>query len=133
MTTLQDNLAGLPLALACLFVGAVVVGPLRYRAGFNAGKRENADVARILGGAQTSEHEHNVTQTRGRYRGVHRIGDESVKGATGQQATIAALRSPTEEFAAIVATSYRSGELPLIGRPGTPYLVAHMAAAAVPS
>jgi hypothetical protein len=65
------------------------------------------------------------------YPARHRLGDDGVLGSAAQRGVIAALRRDTEEFAAIVASSYRSGGLPaVIGQPGKAFLYAHMRAVA---
>jgi hypothetical protein len=61
------------------------------------------------------------------YQGRHTM--DVASGSAAQRRLIGALRRDTEEFEAIVATSYRSGELPaVIGQPGKAYLYAHMRA-----
>lgn len=111
-----------PIGLGILLVGAALAWPVAYRAGLQAPER-----AQELAAAHPVEIRP-APEVEGGYHGQHRIGDETVRGSTAQRATIAALRAPTAEFAAIVATSYRSGEFPLIGRPTAAYLRAHMAA-----
>lgn len=134
----------LPVLLAGVALGALVSGPFRYRAGFRAGQRDQADIARILGGIDHHRPAvlHVGATERRRYKGTRRLTrrrriqiwweetaprdiDAPVRAALEwQQRARAALREPTEEFNAIVAYGWTTGERQalaepvLIGQPG---------------
>ena len=113
------------------FTLAALFYPLVRRSGYRQCERdvaEQADIARILAGVANEPRPEPMPDLDDvGYRPRHRLAD--ALGSSAQRVSVAALRQTTEEFKAIVATSYRSGELPLIGRPPTGAMVrAHLAA-----
>lgn len=129
----------LPLAFGILLVGGGLAWPVAYRAGLEAWSRDDFDVlaetlpapsvlveevAYLRALVAELESEHAVDAG---HQGAHRWG--SAIGAATQVRRLAALREPTQEFAAIVSASYTSGEMAVVGQPGRMYLMAHLAAA----
>jgi hypothetical protein len=132
-------LALLTLALAILLVGASLCWPVAYRAGREAWAKDDWDVMAehppasetvvaelVWLRARIAELESGYARDTG-HRGLHRWDDEDLPGSEAQVRRRVALREPTEEFHAIVATSYTSGEFAMIG--GRSFLRAHLAAA----
>jgi len=115
-----STLVLLPLFLAVFLTGGVLAWPAAVAV---ERRRERAVEGRHVKLPAAPEPE------RGGYQGRHTM--DSASGSAAQRGVIAALRSPTEEFELIVASSYRSGELPaVIGQPGKAFLYAHIAAVA---
>lgn len=104
----------LPVALALLATGAGLAWPLAYRAGLHSPHRDDYDP--IPDALPTLVQQPDRDDG---YRGRHRWGIEPwcPAGAATQVRLLRALREPTQEFKAIIATNYRSGGWPLIGRP----------------
>lgn len=128
----------LPLAFGILLVGGGLAWPVAYRAGREAWSRDDFDVipetlppsGRLVEEVMylrdaLAELESQQAPDTG-HQGSHRWG--SAIGAATQVRRLAALREPTQEFRAIVATSYTSGEMAVVGHPGRMYLMAHLAA-----
>ena len=108
--------AMLPAAALGLTVGLLLL-PVAHARGYRKAGRDAAEAAQLTSWQQVA------METPGRHRGAHR--------ATWRQrwarraAPVAIEAGPvTEEFRAIVATSYAAGEIP---SPGLPLLRAHMA------
>jgi hypothetical protein len=131
----------LPLFIGVFFVGAGLAWPVAYRAGREAWSADDFDTipatlppSSVLV-EELVELRAYVAELQSGYaydvghRGLHRWDDENVPGSDAQVRRRAALREPTQEFAAIVATSYTSGEFAMIGQPGRSFLRAHLAAA----
>ena len=98
-----------PIAISVLLTGGALAWPLAYRAGANA--TFDRDLEYELS-RRADEQPRSLFDEEGGYHGRHRM-DVAIGSAT-QVRRLAALRQPTEEFHAIVAASYRSGELPVI-------------------
>jgi hypothetical protein len=121
-------LAGL--ALGLLLAGAFLAWPVAHRRGFHAGRRDQADIARILAAVHTTPvaQLHVGATERHRYRGTHRniwrhqLGlrwaafceDTTPRDVDAPVRAALAVRTPTAEFHAIVA---RESWPATIGRP----------------
>ncbi len=118
---MNNMLVLLPIACGLLLAGGTLAWPIAYRAGLQAPERaEELAAARHMPVVPPDVENDNG------YRPQHSL--DAALGSATPRDRIRALRAPTEEFQAIVASSYRAGEFPLIGQPGMPYLKAHLAA-----
>ena len=116
MTSLS-TLAMLPAAALGLTAGLLLL-PVAHARGYRKAGRDAAEAAQLTSWQQVA------METPGRHRGAHRATWRQ-RWARRVAAPVAVEAGPvTEEFRAIVATSYAADEIP---SPGLPYLRAHMA------